>query len=323
MKLCLFPFKSIFVVYDRNVTTFALKIAGDRPSMAIDASESRKNVESVIGICRWLMSQNADRNALLLAVGGGVTSDIVGFAAGIYKRGIRYANIPTSLLAMVDAAIGGKSGVNVDSFKNMIGLIRQPEFVYIYPKVLETLPSREFRSGEAELLKAFIINNKGDNYEKAVALFKSMNGEHPEEAVHFDPEVLEPIIKAAAEIKWNIVRQDENDTGRRRVLNLGHTYGHAIEWWQRKNNVSNPYTHGEAVAIGVVAAARKSAAEGIADMSLPGKLAEDFALCGLPVELPCPETELEAAISQDKKMEGGKLNFVYIKSVGKTIVRKI
>lgn len=335
MKLCLFPYKRIFVVYDRNVAAFAGKIAGNNPSMAIDASESRKSIETVIGICRWLMSQNADRDALLLAVGGGVTSDLAGFAAGIYKRGIRYANVPTSLLAMVDASIGGKTGVNVDSFKNMVGVIRQPEFVYIYPKVLETLPARDFKSGVAELLKTFIINNKGGYYEKALALLKNSWMHHPEvsnpdagevvttASLSIDPQSLENIIKSAADIKWKIVSKDEDDKGIRRTLNLGHTYGHAVEWWQRKNNVQNPYTHGEAVAIGIVAAARKSAAEGIADMSLPGRLAEDFSSCGLPVDLPCPESELDGAISQDKKMEGGKLNFVYIKAIGKVVVRKI
>lgn len=312
LKLLLFKYKSVFVVYDRNVAQYIDKFASGKPSMAITADEEHKTMDTVMEICRWLMEQKADRRSLVLAVGGGVTMDIVGFAASIYKRGVAYANVPTTLLGMVDAGIGGKTGVNMDMYKNMLGVIRQPEFTYICPPVLQTLPPRELRSGAAEMLKTFIIKD-ASSYEKALVLFSDQ----------FDPKLAEPLIKEAANIKAAIVRKDEFEKGPRRVLNLGHTYGHAIEWWQHVNNVDAPYNHGEAVAIGIIQAALKSEAAGKAKPGLADKLKSDFNYCGLPTQLPCPESELEEAVKQDKKSEGGKLNFVFIKNIGKVSVEKI
>ena len=140
------------------------------PGMLIDAAECLKTMDTVMEICTWLLEQGADRDALVLAIGGGITSDMVGFAASIYKRGVRFAYVPTTLLAQVDAAIGGKTGVNLENYKNILGVIRQPEFTYLCPHALESLSQRDFLSGEAEVLKTFIIEDEG-NYEKAVALF--------------------------------------------------------------------------------------------------------------------------------------------------------
>ena len=312
LKLTLMRYSKVFVVYDRNVLEYVEKFASGKPMFAIEASEEQKTMPTVMSICRWLLEQGADRSALLLAVGGGITSDLAGFAASIYKRGIKYANIPTTLLAMVDAGIGGKTGVNVDGYKNMLGVIRQPEFVYICPPVLTTLPSRDFRSGAAEMLKTFLIKDS-ENYAKALKVLSEP----------FNAEAIEPLISAAARIKAGIVRKDEFETGPRRVLNLGHTYGHAIEWWQHTNNVEEPYTHGEAIAIGIIQAAVKSESLGKAKPGLADKLRADFNYCGLPTELPCSDTELQDAIRQDKKAEGGKLNFVFIKDIGKVEVERI
>ena len=312
LKLTLLRYSKVFVVYDRNVLQYVEKFASGKPMFAIDATEGQKTIETVMSICRWLMSQGADRSALLLAVGGGVTSDIAGFAASIYKRGIRYVNIPTTLLAMVDAGIGGKTGVNVDGFKNMVGVINQPEFTYICPPVLQTLSAREFRSGAAEMLKTFIIKDE-DNYAKALKVLSEP----------FSSEALQPLIEAAAKIKAGIVKKDEEETGVRRMLNLGHTYGHAIEWWQAETSQPNPYTHGEAVAIGIIQAAVKSENLGKAKPGLADKLRSDFKYCGLPTELPCSDEELREAILQDKKAEGDKLHFVFIKDIGKVTVEKI
>ena len=312
LKLTLLRYSKVFMVYDRNVQQYADKFASGKPSFVIEAGEDQKTMATVMSICRWLLSQGADRSALVLAVGGGLTSDIVGFAASIYKRGVRYANIPTTLLAMVDAGIGGKTGVNLDGYKNMLGVIRQPEFTYICPPVLQTLPAREFRSGAAEMLKTFIIKD-GNNYSKALKVLSEP----------FDASSIEPLIEAAAKIKDSIVKKDETETGPRRVLNLGHTYGHAIEWWQKETKQPEPYTHGEAVAIGIIQAAVKSESLGKSKPGLAEKLRSDFKYCGLPTELPCSDEELRKAILQDKKAEGGKLNFVFIKDIGKVTVEKI
>lgn len=303
---------NIFVVYDRNVADFALKIAEGRPTLPITADEEHKTMESVLGICRWLLAQGADRNAIIYAIGGGVTTDMAGFAASIYKRGVKYVNYPTTLLCQVDAGIGGKTGVNLDSYKNMIGVIRFPADTRIYPETLRTLPLRELRSGAAELLKTFIIEDKG-NYSKAV---KALSGE-------VDFNALGPLVKAAADIKRKIVSKDPYEEGPRRLLNLGHTYAHAIEWYQHTHDTPNPMTHGEAVAVGIVQAARLSERLGIAESGTAEKLKSDLSACGLPTELPCQEAELEQAMRKDKKAENGIIHFVLIKKIGKVIIKDL
>lgn len=306
--------KNVFVVYDRNIESLALKIAKGRPSLAIVADEIHKNMDSIVLICRWLLEQGADRDAVIYAVGGGVTTDMVGFAASIYKRGVSYVNYPTTLLSQVDAGIGGKTGVNLDAYKNIIGVINSPAETRILPESLETLPDRELRSGAAEMLKSFIIDNRNGNYEKAVSVLS-------EDRPSLD--ALSPLIEAAADVKRRIVEQDPYEKGLRRLLNLGHTYAHAIEWYQHSIQTSNPMTHGEAVAAGMIKAARMSANMGIADKALVTRLEAGFRACHLPTELPCPEDALEKALWKDKKAENGKIHFVLIKSIGNVIVEDL
>jgi hypothetical protein len=162
----------VFVVYDENASWVAAEVIaavpGVRGSIALEVSEEDKSMDTVLLIVRSLLEAGASRKALLIAVGGGITTDLAGFAASIYKRGIRYANIPTTLLAQVDAAVGGKTGVNFDDYKNMLGVIVQPVFTFICAEALRTLPRRDFLSGAAELLKTFIIENEDDHYGRAV-----------------------------------------------------------------------------------------------------------------------------------------------------------
>ena len=290
------------------------------PLLAITADEAHKTIDTVMDICRWLCDNGADRDALVLAVGGGVTTDMAGFAASIYKRGVRYANIPTTLLSMVDAGIGGKTGVNLDGYKNLLGVIRQPEFTAIFPEVLETLPEREFRSGLAEMLKTFIIKNPRRAYERAVALMGSSPGAASALA---DGELAE-LIQLAAGIKQEIVEKDEFETGLRRKLNLGHTWAHAIEWWQKETGREEQFTHGEAVAIGMVQAAKYAERHGIAEEpGLAERIAADLKACGLPTELPCPEQELLPAILKDKKAYGSKIKLVLPRKIGKVVVKSV
>ena len=306
--------KSIFVVYDRNVEALAKEIAGDYPMFAITADEEHKTFETVLDIERWLLGQGANRDAIVYAVGGGVTTDLVGFAASIYKRGVRYVNYPTTLLSQVDAGIGGKTGCNLDSFKNMIGVTRFPIDTRILPKALKTLPERELRSGAAEMLKTFIIENKDNNYEKAVAVLS---------APKLDFDALAPLVEAAGKVKYKIVEKDPFEENIRRYLNLGHTYAHAIEWYQHTHETENPCTHGEAVAIGMVQAALLSERLSLCKPGLAEKIASDLKACGLPTELPCPEKDLEGAIWKDKKAEKGKIHFVLIKKIGKVTIEDL
>ena len=309
-------FKHVFVVCDRNVEAFARGIAPGRKLLPIEASESSKNMDTVMGICRWLLSEGADRDALVLAVGGGVTTDMAGFAASIYKRGVRYGAVPTTLLSQVDAGIGGKTGVNLDGFKNLLGTIRQPEFTAIFPEVLESLPEREIRSGAAEMLKTFVIKNPARAFERAADFFSG------EFRVN---DTLVSLIQEAAAIKQAIVDRDEFEGGLRRKLNLGHTWAHAIEWWQTEGPGAGrtDYAHGEAVAIGMVQAARLAEKLGIAqEAGLSPRIAEALAGCGLPTELPCPQEELLPAMLKDKKALDGRINLVLPVRIGKVIVKK-
>lgn len=332
-------YPAVFVVADRNVARFAEKIAECRSMpeggkiFYVNATEEDKSMQTVIDICKWLLVNDADRNALVLAVGGGITSDMAGFAASIYKRGVRYANVPTTLLAQVDAAIGGKTGVNLDNYKNILGVIRQPEFTYICPEVLETLPYRDFVSGSAELLKTFVIDNSDNNYGKAVEVLADIHGsiDHSRAIAAYGAE-LQRLVSAAAAIKAGVVERDEFEHGERRKLNLGHTFAHAIEWESmsmlgaRKSLNVNVISHGEAVAIGIILAARLSeryysTRTGIdnnfsGSKLLSDKLQQDFTRCGLPTSCPFPTESLAAAMRKDKKAENGIIHFVLIHDLG-------
>lgn len=331
----------IFLVYDANVQWAAMEVervlggVGEafRGSMAVCATEAAKTMDTVVSICRWLMEGGADRGALVLALGGGVTTDMAGFAASIYKRGVRFATLPTTLLSQVDAGIGGKTGVNLDGFKNILGRIQQPEFIYVASCTLSTLPEEEFRSGLAEMLKTFIIDD-APHYRRAMTIFKSGDGgrtcgafsaeqgradaERSNAAALAD---LTELIRTAAQIKCGVVERDEFETGERRVLNLGHTVGHAIEWWQAREAAAKRYSHGEAVAIGTVQAARISEALGVCPRGLAAQIEADFAAVGLPTKCPVSPAVMEQAIRQDKKAAGDSVHFVLIRDLGCVEVR--
>jgi 3-dehydroquinate synthase len=228
------------------------------------------------------------------------------------------------LLAQVDAAIGGKTGVNFEKYKNILGVIRQPEFTYLCPQVLESLPQRDFLSGEAEVLKTFIIEDHG-NYEKAVSLFSSMNMECCEdvdrgmEPADAWPEIvaahsaeLTELIFAAASVKAGIVSRDQFEKGERRKLNLGHTFAHAIETLARKKDMD--ITHGEAVAMGIIMAAELS--ENIYGCNLFQRLEDDFFACGLSIDSPFVIQDMAEAMKKDKKAEGAKIHFILPVALG-------
>lgn len=309
--------------------------------LLLDTSEEDKSMQTVMEICKWLLDNGADRNALLLAIGGGITTDMAGFAASIYKRGIRFAYIPTTFLSQVDAAIGGKTGVNFENYKNILGVIRQPEFTYICPEVLGTLPYRDFLSGAAELLKTFIIDNAGNNYEKAVEVLSEIHESiDRKQAIALHLAEIEELAAAAAKIKAGIVESDEFECGERRKLNLGHTFAHAIESvsMSMHNCAESGISHGEAVAMGMIMAAKASerhynlapenslrpddiarqndTAASEEGEALSSRLVRDFSRCGLPTECPFPPESLSGAMKKDKKAENGIVHFVLIRAIG-------
>ncbi|MGN1211889.1 MAG: 3-dehydroquinate synthase family protein [Candidatus Cryptobacteroides sp.] len=327
-------FSRTFVICDRNLAdsvgktvVLALKESGamkcDDDILLIDATEKEKNLETVARICGWLLDRDADRNCLLIGIGGGITTDLTGFAAAIYKRGVRCGFIPTTLLAQVDAAVGGKNGVNFEEYKNILGVTRQPVFILICPDCLSTLSHRDFLSGAAELMKTFIISDRG-NYAKAVETLRLIE-EAPDkgEAIASMKERIAELVYEAAKVKAEIVGKDPFEKDQRRKLNLGHTFAHAIEHFARIEDMD--ITHGEAVAIGTVLAADFSGKLGISeeDDKLAEKIRHDFQACGLPVDCPFGMKDLASAAVKDKKACGNEVNFVLIRKIGDVVIKRM
>ena len=328
-------YKHIFAVADGNVldkSSFLRSMADGLaargiPVLTINASEQGKVMDTVLEICTWLLENGADRDALVLAIGGGITTDMTGFAASIYKRGVSFAYFPTTLLAQVDAAIGGKTGVNFDKYKNILGIIRQPEFTYLNPHVLQSLPRRDFLSGAAEMLKTFIISDNG-NYAKACDYISSDNN---------DIASLEELVEAAARVKAEVVSCDQFEKGSRRLLNLGHTFAHAIETLARRRAEEKTpsqagsqapeydITHGEAVSMGIIMAARLAEAVSaekediMVEKGLAATLEADFRACKMPVDCPFTIEEMAPIMTKDKKAEDGIIHFVLPLSIGNVI----
>ncbi len=295
----LFPRTGTILIADACFRDSGRLDAWGCPILWLNASEQEKTLATVERLISELLALQADRDTFLIGVGGGITTDITGFVAAIYKRGLRFGLVPTTLLAQVDAAIGGKNGVNFDRYKNMVGTFRQAEFVYIDTDFLQTLPARELRCGAAEMLKTFLLAD-AKAYEEAVRVFSGPTPEH----------VPEHLVRRAGEIKYALVEQDPEDHSVRQLLNLGHTFGHAIE------KCSSQYEHGEAVAIGIVMAARMACEKGLLQPEEAERIRRDIAACGLPVEPPVPEAELRAAILQDKKRTGDTLKYVLPQTIG-------
>lgn len=236
-------FSSIYILVDTNVNEYCLPIL--LPNIAtsvpieiveIEDGEVQKNIEICVQLWQLLLDYGADKKSLLINLGGGVISDLGGFVASTFKRGISFINIPTTLLAMVDASIGGKNGIDFGVLKNQIGTITNPELVLIYPKFLETLPQNQLLSGFAEMLKHALIAD--DYHWNELKILKEIN---------FNS--VESYIKKSIEIKQNITIQDPTEQNQRKLLNFGHTLGHAIESFCMENN--QEITHGHAIAIGM------------------------------------------------------------------------
>ena len=335
---------SVFAVVDGNVAErFApvLKAAGIE-WMPFEAREERKSLDGLQEIVGWLLEREADRGALLLGIGGGVTTDITAFTASVYKRGIRYALVPTTLLAQVDAAIGGKTGLNFHGYKNIIGTFGTPEAVCVDVELLGTLPAAEVRSGMAEVLKTLIIGD-AELYHKAVRWYGGVleRREAPGNEVgtedvkgpavqgHWDAGLPGRIVRRCVEIKSAVVKADRTEKGERMKLNLGHTLGHAVE--SVCLNAGRAVTHGEAVAAGIMAAAEISRRRGVLAEDVARAIVLDFKSLGyrdIPEILAsCSEAtegELAAKLSDfvlnDKKRKEDFINFVLIQDLGSVMV---
>ena len=312
----------IFVVCDRAVAHLVPRLGLDASVLELEASEEKKSLRTVEEICRALLEGGADRKSFVLALGGGIISDMAGFAASIYMRGIRFAYVPTTLLAMTDAAIGGKTGVNFLSYKNILGSFTEPCFTWMAAASLEGLPRREVLSGAAEMLKSFIIDNVDGAYSTALEFFRTAS--LPEKCDAATAARLLPLARAAAGVKAGIVSRDFRESGERKLLNLGHSFAHAIEHLAQTGADGNVgISHGEAVSMGIVLAARLSCALGYAPKGFDSSLEADFAAAGLRVKCPYAPRQLVQAMSRDKKAEAGMLSFVLMRGISDVFVEKL
>ena len=312
----------IFVVCDRAVAHLVPRLGLDAAVLELEASEEKKSLRTVEEICRALLEGGADRKSFVLALGGGIISDMAGFAASIYMRGIRFAYVPTTLLAMTDAAIGGKTGVNFLSYKNILGSFTEPCFTWMAAASLEGLPRREVLSGAAEMLKSFIIDNVDGAYSTALEFFRTVS--LPEKCDAATAARLLPLARAAAGVKAGIVSRDFRESGERKLLNLGHSFAHAIEHLAQTGADGNVgISHGEAVSMGIVLAARLSCALGYAPKGFDSSLEADFAAAGLRVKCPYAPRQLVQAMSRDKKAEAGTLSFVLMRGISDVFVEKL
>ena len=269
--------------------------------------EEHKNLQSLAIIYDRLIGARLDRNSCVIALGGGVVGDLAGLAAATYLRGIRYVQVPTTLLAQVDSSVGGKTGVNHMEGKNLIGAFYQPRLVLIDTAVLRSLPRRELLAGLAEVIKYGIIEDP--------RLF-SMLEKSMERIVGLDDQLLAEIVATSCAIKARVVEADEREDDYRAVLNFGHTVGHALEAVTEYRR----FLHGEAVGVGMIKAAELSLGQGLCDAASLKRIAALVEIAGLPVKIPgdIPLHRLVQAMEIDKKAAGGKIKFVMCEGIGKT-----
>ena len=295
------------LLVDERVMSLHGKLFDTFPAVLIPSGEQHKTLQTVERIYRELVRLEVDRSSLLVGVGGGVATDVAGFAASTYMRGVRFGFIASTLLGQVDASIGGKNGVDLDGYKNMVGVIRQPAFVWCDLSLLTTLARREYVAGIAEVIKYGAIRSRE---------FLGYLEDRMQDLLSLDNQVLTEVVTRSVRVKADIVRQDEFESGTRRLLNFGHTLGHAIE---REHGI----LHGEAVALGMVLAARLSHALGCLPADGVSLLESLIARSGLPVERKIDPGQIYEHIRKDKKKSGAIIHFVLLDRPGNAFIREI
>jgi len=303
----LLPESGVVLITDDNI----LKLYGDRfpdfPVFSVFPGEESKKLSVIENLAVKLLDSGIDRSGFILAIGGGVVCDIAGFLASVYMRGIRCGFVSTSLLSQVDASTGGKNGVNLGATKNMIGTIRQPEFVICDPAMLSTLPEDEYLSGLAELIKTAVIGDKD--------LFEIIENSNSQ-ILDRDRELLTMLVTKAVSFKSMVVSEDENETGLRRILNFGHTYGHAIE-------LQRSLKHGFAVASGMELASEFSYEKGFVSAGEKERISSLLNSFRLLDRQYISDKEMEGLIIHDKKKAGTSIHFVFTEGIGQASVKKI
>ena len=314
------------IVTDSNVRVLhhdalaaALQAKGRyRGTIELPPGEATKAMTTLAKVCDDLLDLGLERGDIVIALGGGVIGDLAGFASAIVRRGVRFVQIPTSLLAQVDSSVGGKTGINTRHGKNLLGAFHQPSLVLADTDVLTTLSAREKRAGYAEVVKYGLL---GD-----APFFEWLDSHWQSLLDGNDPRVVTEAVERSVAAKAAIVARDETETGDRMLLNLGHTFGHALEAWA---GFSNRLLHGEAVAIGMAQAFRFSEASGLSPAGTAGRVEAHLRTVGLPTRVshikgadrPDVDT-LVRLMGQDKKVKAGRLTFILVRGIGSAFVTR-
>jgi len=307
-QLCRYlPAGRAVIVTDENILRLYRKEFPAFPVLSIGTGEGAKTLDTVRGLYASLVALEADRSTFLVGVGGGIVCDVTGFTAATFMRGLRFGFVATTLLAQVDASVGGKNGVNLEGYKNIVGSFSQPEFVLCDMLLLRSLPESEVVNGMAEIVKHALIA------EAAMLAFIEANAER---ALALDPAVIEKLVRDSVRIKAAVVARDERETGERRMLNFGHTFGHGLEKVGR-------LSHGEAVAIGIALAAAISVRRGRLAVAAHERIMRLLKQLRLPCAASIDLRHLADAIRKDKKRRGETIHFVLLEDIGKAVVEEI
>ena len=306
--------KEVLLVYDKNISEPVLNetesilkpLSNEFLTIGLDASEENKSQDSIEAIHNLLLDKGFSRQCVLVGLGGGIICDLCGFAAATYQRGVDFILVPTTLLAQVDASVGGKTAINHAKGKNMIGAFHQPVKVLIDTNFLSTLPEREIKSGMVEMIKHGIIEDQD---------YFDWLEENLDQITKLEEPIMCEAIKRSVEIKSNIVSQDEKESGVRAILNFGHTFGHGIELIGKYKE----YNHGEAVALGILTAAKLSQmTEGLSSECVE-RIYSVFSKAGIRTTTltEIDAEDLYSAMQSDKKKQGKDLNFIVLEKIGK------
>lgn len=299
--------KDPVLLVDQNV----FKLHADRftrfTTITVPSGEKHKTLECVEELHRKLIEAEVDRSSMIVGVGGGLATDVAGFVASTYMRGISFGFISSTLLGQVDASIGGKNGVNLDGYKNMVGTFQQPLFVWNDLALLDTLDQAELISGLAEVVKYGAIRN---------AALMDYIEEKKKDILELESSSMEHIVKQSAQIKISIVEADVHESGERKLLNFGHTLGHAIE-------KLSGMLHGEAVSIGMVLAARISVRLGFLESREADRLEQILKDLGLPVSTSIEKDQIFDTLLKDKKRSGKNIHFILLKELGEAFIHEL
>ena len=298
---------NIVIITDEHVFEHHSKKMAALPVIRIKAGESNKNQATVDFIIDELIKLGVNKNTFILGVGGGVVTDITGYVAAIYMRGVKFGLVPTSILAMVDAALGGKNGIDVGVYKNMVGTIRQPEFIFFDYSFLATLPVAEWVNGFAEVIKHACIKD---------SLLFDVLGQYTLDEFQADKKMIADLVERNVKIKAGIVVNDEFEKGERKLLNFGHTIGHAIE-----NLHGIP--HGHAVSIGMVAACNLSEKLNGFHFDEAAKIVKLLDQYHLPVHVETDHAKVFEVLKMDKKRKGDGVQFILLKNIGDAEIKQI